>query len=100
MPKNIAPAQVRTALTAVLKSHFAGNHNFDGNGWLTVGINGNQLDASEKNINSGSVYLCCEVFLPLGLSFNDPFWSDPFEEWSSLKAWNGHSIDVDQSIDF
>ena len=100
LPKNIAPAQVRTALTAVLKSHFAGNHNFDGNGWLTVGINGNQLDASEKSINSGSVYLCCEVFLPLGLSFNDPFWSDPFEEWSSLKAWNGHSIDVDQPIDF
>lgn len=100
LPKNISYSQVCSALTAVLKYQFEGNQNFDSDGWLTVGINGNQLDAAESNINNGSVYLCCEIFLPLGLAPNDDFWAGPFEEWSSLKAWNGNPVDADQPIDF
>lgn len=100
LPRNIEPAQVRSALTKVIQNHFASNRNFDEDGWLTVGLNGRQIDISEPTMNTGSMYLCTAVFLPLGLSFNDPFWSSPFTEWSSLSAWNGHQVEKDQSIDF
>ena len=62
-------------------------------------MNGHQLDIAEKDINTGSLYICCSIFLALGLDSNDPFWSDEFAEWTSLKAWNGHIVNIDQSID-
>lgn len=100
LPKNIEPAQVRSALTKVLRVQFNEDQNFDNDGWLSVGLNGNQLSISEPEINTGSLYLCSTIFLPLGLSFNDSFWSSPFVEWSTLKAWNGNPIEPDKSIDF
>ena len=86
LPRNINPAQVRCALTAVLKKQFSENQNFSNNGWLLLGLNGSQTDISESDINTGSLYFCCTVFLPLGLDASD--------------AWNGHQIKRDQSIDF
>ncbi len=100
LPKNINPAQVRCALTKVLRSQFENSKNFNNNGWLIVGLNGSQMGISENNINTGSLYACCAIFLPLGLDFNDNFWTAPFDEWSSLKAWRGHPIQQDQSINF
>ena len=99
LPRNIDPAQVRSALTKVLRAQFDDNKNFN-NGWLIIGLNGSQVEISESNVNTGSLYACCAVFLPLGLGVNDVFWTAPFAEWSSLKAWNGHQIQQDQSINF
>lgn len=99
LPSMINPAQVRSALTQVLINQFQENQNFS-QGWLVVGVNGSQLNASEKHVTTGGLYSCCEVFLPLGLPQNDPFWTSPFDEWTSLKAWNGGQILPDQSIDF
>ena len=100
LPRNIDPAQVRSALTKVLRAQFENKNNFNADGWLVIGLNGSQIDISENNVNTGSLYACCAVFLPLGLGFNDSFWTAPFAEWSSLKAWNGHQIQKDQSINF
>ena len=100
LPRNINPTQVRSALTKVLKKQFSGNQNFSKNGWLLVGLNGSQLDISESDINTGSVYFCCAIFLALGLPDSDLFWTGEFAEWSSVKAWNGSKIDKDQAIDF
>ena len=100
LPRNINPAQVRSALTQVLKKQFYNNQNFDTGGWLICGLNGSQKEMCEKNINTGTIYACCAIFLPLGLSPTDTFWNTPFAEWSSLKAWNGHQIQFDQSINF
>ena len=100
LPRNINPTQVRAALTKVLKRQFGNNNNFDSAGWLVVGLNGSQIDISENNINTGSLYMCCSIFLALGLDFNDQFWTAPASEWSSLKAWRGHPIKADQLIDF
>ena len=100
LPRNIETSQVRSALTKVLKSQFEGHQNFDNNGWLTIGLNGRQIEIAEENINTGSLYGCCAIFLPLGLSPNDSFWIGPFEEWTSLKAWNGNTVERDQSVDF
>jgi hypothetical protein len=100
LPRNIKPAQVRSALTAVLKKQFSDNQNFTKNGWLVVGLNGPQLDISENDINTGSLYFCCSVFLALGLPYSDLFWTEPYAEWTSIQAWNGNEIQKDQSIDF
>ncbi|MBQ2654227.1 MAG: DUF2264 domain-containing protein [Methanobrevibacter sp.] len=100
LPRNINPAQVRSALTAVLKKQFGENQNFTSNGWLFVGLNGSQLDISENDINTGSVYFCCSIFLALGLPASDLFWTEPYADWTSIQAWNGNQIQKDQSIDF
>lgn len=100
LPKTIKPSQVRSAFSAILKKQFEGDQNFDKEGWLAVGLNGSQLDISESYINTGSLYLCSTIFLPLGLSPNDPFWSEPFSEWTNLKAWNGNEVKSDIFIDF
>lgn len=100
LPRNINPAQVRSALTKILIKQFGDNHNFNSAGWLLVGLQGSQMDISESDINTGSLYLCCSVFLTLGLREDDVFWTSPFAEWSSLSAWNGHDIQKDQSINF
>jgi hypothetical protein len=100
LPRNIKPAQVRSALTAVLKKQFGENQNFSSNGWLLVGLNGSQLDISESDINTGSVYFCSAIFLALGLPDSDLFWTEPYAEWTSIQAWNGHAIQKDQTIDF
>ena len=100
LPRNISPAQVRCALTKVIQRQFTGNQNFNTEGWLLCGLNGSQIEICEDNIDTGSLYACCTIFLPLGLRQDDLFWKAPYEEWSSLKAWNGHQIPKDQPINF
>lgn len=99
LPRNINPAQVRSALTKVLKRQF-GTGNISAEGWLIIGINGSQVDISDDNTTTGSLYSCCSIFLALGLSQNDMFWMSPAADWSSVKAWNGEQIQKDQSINF
>lgn len=100
LPRNISPAQVRSALTKVLKTFFDGDQNFTDDNWLLMGLYGSQTDIAEKNVTTGSLYLCCAVFLPLGLEETDVFWNSPPAEWTSKKAWNGNQIQPDQSIHF
>ena len=100
LPRNINPTQVRAALTKVLKTQFEDNNNFNPDGWLIVGLNGSQTGIAEDNINTGSLYACCAVFLPLGLAYNDSFWTSNSAEWTSLKAWKGQQIEQDQPINF
>ncbi|NCC09002.1 MAG: DUF2264 domain-containing protein [Bacteroidia bacterium] len=100
LPSDIAPSQVRSALTSVIKRQFGGkrNANFDAKGWLTVGFNGHQLGLSEAYINTGSTYLCLAVFLPLGLPEEDLFWKAPFTPWTTLKAWEGGTVKADRAL--
>lgn len=98
LPPSVTPAQVRCALTAVLRRQFASPANFDQNGWLTVGFTGDQIEISEPYINTGSTYLCLSGFLPLGLPVDDPFWAAPYAEWTNLKAWSGKKVQADHSL--
>ena len=100
LPKNIEASQIRAALTKVLRRLFEGSQNFTEDNFLVVGLNASQKGMAENTITTGSLYMCCCVFLPLGLDSNNPFWSDRSIEWTSLKAWNGHSCEADKSIDF
>ena len=99
LPRNINPAQIRSALTKVLKTQFDNDKNFNEDGWLVMGLMGSQMDICEEDINTGTLYSCCAVFLALGLDPNDDFWTAPAAEWSSVKAWNGGKIQKDQTFD-
>ncbi len=94
----IAPAQVRCALTAVMKNMMAFDNMFDENGWLQIGVCGHQPDMGEEYISTGSLYLCSEVFLPLGLSEDDPFWSDADMDWTMKSLWKGNNHKCEHAL--
>lgn len=98
LPQSMNPAQVRCALTSVMRRQFNRPNTFDDSGWLRVGYAGNQINMGEEYINTGSVYLCMAAFLPLGLPEDDAFWANPPVDWTSLKAWNGEDVGCDHSI--
>lgn len=98
LPDEVAPAQVRAALGAVIKRCFEAQGTFDENGWLRIGLCGHQESLAETYISVGSLYLCCAVFLPLGLSESDPFWSDPDCLYTAQKLWSGVDIPADHAV--
>lgn len=97
LPENIKPEQVRSALTAVIEKCIEGGM-FDEDGWLKPGVYGYQPELAEEYINTGSLYLCSNVFLVLGLSENHPFWQGGDAPWTSKKIWSGQRVKSDHSV--
>ena len=98
LPEGISPAQVRSALTAVMTRQIKARGTFDDHGWLTIGFAGHQPSIGENYISTGSLYLCSVAWLPLGLPANDEFWSAPAQPWTQQKAWSGVDIKADHAI--
>jgi hypothetical protein len=98
LPAGVTPMQVRCALTAVMKKIFESPGNFDGNGWLQIGLAGHQLSLGEEYISTGSLYLASTGFLALGLPPEDEFWSGPATDWSAKKIWSGQDIHADHAL--
>jgi hypothetical protein len=98
LPASLPPAQVRSALTAVIKRSLEAKGTFDGNGWLTIGFCGHQPSVGETYISTGSVYLCSVAFLPLGLPASDAFWIDATIPWTSKKAYSGSEVLIDHAL--
>lgn len=96
LPAHVEPAQVRGALTAVIRRTIEMPGTFDDGGWLTIGLCGHQPDVGETYISTGSLYLCSTVFLPLALPADDPFWQGE-AEWTAKKAWSGKPIPIDHA---
>jgi len=71
---------------------------FNEAGWLQIGFAGHQPEVGENYISTGSLYLCSEAFLVLGLPPADPFWQGPDVDWTAKKAWNGEPINIDHAI--
>ncbi|MBQ8407917.1 MAG: DUF2264 domain-containing protein [Clostridia bacterium] len=97
LPDGISPAQVRCALTAVIKRCFEAKETFDENGWLTIGLCGHQPSLGEPYISTGSLYLCTAGFLPLGLPAEHPFWSSEDALYTSQKIWSGIDMPFDHA---
>jgi len=95
----LPPAQVRSALTAVLRRMLEAPGTFDENGWLRIGFCGHQPVLAEKYLSTGSLYLCAAGLLPLGLPATDPFWQGPPVRWTSQKLWSGESLPADHALD-
>jgi hypothetical protein len=97
LPDGVAPAQVRGALTAIVRRSIEAPGTFDPNGWLRIGFCGHQPGVGETYISTGSLYLCSVGLLPLGLPASDPFWSAPAEPWTSVRAWSGQAFPIDHA---
>lgn len=99
LPQELKPAQVRGALTAVIKKTFESPATFTKDGWLNIGLYGNQPSLAEGYINTGSVYLCTTIFLPLGLPETDEFWAAPAAPWTAVKVWSGEDMPADHAVE-
>lgn len=98
LPTELPPAQVRSALTAVIQRTMDARGTFDAKGWLQIGLCGHQPAIGETYISTGSLYLCSVAFLPLGLSNAEPFWAAPAMDWTAKKIWSGQNVQTDHAI--
>ncbi|MDQ8005873.1 MAG: DUF2264 domain-containing protein [Pedobacter sp.] len=97
LPKKTTPQQVRFALFNVIKKQIEAPQTFDDKGWLRIGFFGHQPQLGEGYVSTGSLYLCAQAFLVLGLPATDPFWTEKNEDWSSRKIWRGDAVTLDQA---
>ena len=98
LPEGLAPAQVRSALTAVIRRSIEAPGTFDADGWLRIGFCGHQPAVGERYISTGSLYLCAVGLLPLGLPPGDPFWAAPPQPWTAQQAWSGQEFPIDKAL--
>lgn len=99
LPDGLPPAQVRAALTAVIRRTMEAPGTFNSDGWLRIGFCGHQPAVGERYISTGSLYLCSVALLPLGLPPSDEFWSGPPQAWTSAKAFAGQPFPIDHAFD-
>ncbi len=99
LPEDLSPEQVRCALAATIHRTLTPSGTFDAQGWLRIGLAGHQPALGESYISTGSLYLCANAFLPLGLPPDDRFWSAPDAPWSSQKLWSGEDMPNDHAVD-
>ena len=98
LPDGVTPAQVRGALTSVIRRGIEAPGTFDANGWLRIGFCGHQPGVGESYISTGSLYLCAVGLLPLGLPETDEFWSGAAQPWTSARAWSGQPFPIDHAL--
>jgi hypothetical protein len=99
LPQALHPAQVRCALTAVIKKTLESPSTFTKDGWLNIGLYGSQPDLADFYITTGSLYICTNIFVALGLPDTDEFWSAPAEPWTAVKVWSGQDFPADHAMD-
>lgn len=98
LPEGVKPAQVRGALTAAMEVSLGAAGSYDEDGWLAIGLAGHQPSLGEAYISTGSLYLCLEAFLPLGLGADKPFWKDASAKWTAQKVWGGEDVVADHAL--
>ena len=98
LPDRVKPAQVRSALSAIINRQINAPGTFNPEGWLRVGFAGYQPHIGETYISTGSLYLCTAVFIALGLPDSDEFWSSPSADWTCKKGWAGVDLNVDKAL--
>lgn len=98
LPDEMEPGQVRVALDAVIRRTLEAPGTFDAEGWLRIGLAGDQPGLGETYINTGSLYLCSTAFLPLGLPEEDLFWKAESRPCSSQRIWSGEDFPADKAI--
>jgi len=100
LPEQVSPQQVRAALYAMIKKQLEAPDTFDKDGWLQIGIYGHQPGIAEYYISTGSLYLCSQAFLILGLPPTDELWKGKDEDWTAKKVWKGLAVPIDHALNF
>jgi len=98
LPEGIAPAQVRCALSTVMRRVATAAGTFDAQGWLQLGVAGHQPQLAEGYISTGSCYLCSAAWLPLGLPVTNAFWTGGEQPWSARAGWSGGALKADHAM--
>lgn len=98
LPGELQPQQVRAALYSVIKKQAEAPGTFDKNGWLQIGFYGHQPGIGETYISTGSLYLCSEAFVMLGLPETDAFWQGEDLPWTQKKVWSGVDVPTDHAL--
>jgi len=98
MPEGVSRGQVRGALTAVIRRLYEQPGTFDEEGWLTIGVCGEQKEMGDSYLSTPCVYLCSVGFIPLGLPASHPFWTENVQPWSSMKAFGGDQLPIDSFL--
>lgn len=99
LPEKVSAQQVRAALYSMIHKQMEAPNTFDARGWLQLGIYGHQTAIAEYYISTGSLYLCSQAFLVLGLPLSDSFWKGGDEDWTSKKVWKGLQVPIDHAIE-
>jgi len=99
LPDDVAPAQARGALSAVIRRVLDFPGTYDGQGWLTLGVCGKQPGLEDEYNSAGSVYMASLILLPLGLPASDPFWSGADVPWTQAKIWSGADVRASHARD-
>lgn len=100
LPVSLTEGQVRAALTAVIRKTLDAPNTFSTAGWLNLGVCGDQPGLADVYNNTGSLYICTNIFLPLGLSVNDSFWTCEDKAWTAVKIWSGQDVNGDHALEF
>jgi hypothetical protein len=98
LPDDLAAAQVREALGAVIGRTLEPPGTFDSGGWLRIGLAGHQPSLAEVYVSTGSLYIAANVLLPLGLPASHVFWSAPPARWTAQKIWAGIDMPKDSAL--
>jgi hypothetical protein len=98
LPAGLEPAAVRAGLTAVIRRTIEAPGTFDQAGWLRPGAVGFQPSIQDSYISPGSLYLCSEGLIQLGLPPGDPFWKGRDLPWTQKRIWSGADVGVDHAI--
>lgn len=98
LPEQVSPAQVRSALYTMIRKQIEAPGTFDAKGWLQIGIYGHQPGIGEHYISTGSLYLCSQAFLLLGLPASDSLWQEKDADWTAKKVWKGEQVPIDHAI--
>lgn len=98
LEKSVKPQEVRAALYTVIKRQIKAPGTFDKEGWLQIGMVGHQPRIAEGYISTGSLYLCSEAFLVLGLPADNAFWTGPDADWISKQVWEGKNVGIQHAI--
>lgn len=99
LPVSLPATQIRGALSAVISKTFESPATFTKDGWLNIGLYGHQPELGDFYITTGSLYLCMDILLPLGLPDTDEFWSAPSLPWTAVKVWSGQDLPADHALD-
>ena len=99
LPTHVSEPQVRFAMYSLIKRQMEAPNTYDANGWLQIGVYGHQASMGDLYISTGSIYLCAQAYLMLGLPATDTFWNGKDEDWTTRKVWNGVAVPIDHAIE-
>lgn len=65
---------------------------FDKDGWLNVGIVGEQVNARDSYNYTGALYMCTLGLSHLGIRPDDSFWTEPAQKWTQQRIGSGEKL--------